>query len=109
MIRILIYRERSGIVKGFECHGHAGYSEYGTDIVCAAVSALVINTVNSIQTFTNDRCELSNDEKKGSIKLEFTGSPSEKSRLLVDSLELGIKNIEFDYGHEFVRLQIREV
>ena len=27
--------------------GHAGYAEEGQDIVCAAVSALVINTVNS--------------------------------------------------------------
>ena len=34
--------------------GHAGYAEPGQDIVCAAVSALVINTINAIEAFTED-------------------------------------------------------
>ena len=37
---------------GFDLEGHAGYSEAGTDIVCAAVSVLVINTINAVEMYT---------------------------------------------------------
>lgn len=33
---------------GFVIRGHAGYGPYGEDIVCAAVSALAQNTVQSL-------------------------------------------------------------
>lgn len=33
---------------GFVIRGHAGYRPYGEDIVCAAVSALAQNTVQSL-------------------------------------------------------------
>ena len=41
-------------VTGFRIEGHAGYAKHGKDIVCAAVSALVMNTMNSIHSFTSD-------------------------------------------------------
>ena len=34
---------------GFEITGHAGYAEYGQDIVCAAVSVLALNMANSVE------------------------------------------------------------
>lgn len=40
MITALLYMKDSNIV-GFEVSGHAGYAEEGSDIVCAAVSAMV--------------------------------------------------------------------
>ena len=36
--------------------GHSGYAEAGSDIICAGVSALVINTINSIETFHRGFC-----------------------------------------------------
>ncbi|MBQ8895764.1 MAG: ribosomal-processing cysteine protease Prp [Clostridia bacterium] len=32
----------------FRIHGHSGYAEEGSDIVCAAVSAMAMLTVNNI-------------------------------------------------------------
>ena len=43
MIQITFHKTRTGDYQGFTCSGHAGYAAYGEDIVCAAVSALVIN------------------------------------------------------------------
>ena len=40
-----------------------GYSEAGSDVVCAAVSVLVINTLNSIERFTSDKISLVSDEE----------------------------------------------
>ncbi len=56
MITITVKKRKSlsGIsIKGF----HAGYAEEGQDIVCAAVSVLMINTVNSLDAFTDDKFE----------------------------------------------------
>ena len=47
-------KKENGHYKSFHINGHAMYAEAGSDIVCAAVSALVINTINSIEEFTDD-------------------------------------------------------
>ena len=43
MIQVNILRDRNEVVKGIDINGHAGYAEYGQDVICAAVSALVLN------------------------------------------------------------------
>ncbi len=48
MTKITIFRNHDGEYLGFDCLGHAGYADEGEDIVCAGISALVINTINSI-------------------------------------------------------------
>ena len=53
MIEVQALKEK-GHYKSFHIQGHAGYADAGEDIVCAAVSALVINTINSIEEFTED-------------------------------------------------------
>ena len=49
MIQITIFQDSEHKASGIELNGHAGYGEEGYDIVCAAVSALALNTVNSIE------------------------------------------------------------
>jgi uncharacterized protein YsxB (DUF464 family) len=46
MIQVEVYKQSDHIVK-FSLSGHAGYAKSGRDIVCAAVSALVLNAINS--------------------------------------------------------------
>ena len=46
MIKATIYKTGRHEYAGFDISGHAEYSESGSDIVCAAVSAIVINTIN---------------------------------------------------------------
>ena len=53
MTKVTIFKQQ-GLYKGFEVSGHSGYADAGEDIVCAAISALTINCINSIETFTND-------------------------------------------------------
>ena len=48
MIQITIYKNKKHEYMGFDVDGHAGFDDSGHDIVCAAVSALVINTINSV-------------------------------------------------------------
>ena len=53
MIKAVFYTKNNTYF-GFKISGHADYGCCGKDVVCAGVSALVINTINSIEKFTND-------------------------------------------------------
>ena len=48
MIKGSFKRTGSGRIVSFELTGHAEAGPYGSDVVCAAVSALAISTVNGI-------------------------------------------------------------
>ena len=75
MTKITIFRNRDNEFLGFECLGHAGYAEEGEDIVCAGISALVINTVNSLGLYTKDAFFTDSDEETGKISLSFSSPP----------------------------------
>lgn len=104
MIEITIRSDEKGICNGFTINGHAEYSEYGKDIVCAAVSVLVINTINSIEYFTEDRF-LVNQEENGKIEFDMISKISKESRLLIDSLLLGLYGIEEQYGNQYIKFR----
>ena len=95
MIQVEIIRDASKAYVGFSIKGHAGYAEHGQDIICAAVSVLAQNTVNSIEQFTDDT---------------FSGEIDEKdSRLLLDSMVLGLTSIAEEYGKKYIKIRFREV
>ena len=48
MTTITFSKNQDGSYLGFDCFGHAGYAQAGDDIVCAGISALVINMINSL-------------------------------------------------------------
>ena len=104
MINVSIYKNAENLVTGFKLSGHADYSEYGSDIVCAAVSALVINTINSIENFTSDRFRLDQDEKKGFIEFHVISPLSNNSNLLLGSLVLGLSGIVEEYTEKYIKL-----
>lgn len=48
MTKVIFYR-RDGIFYGFEEHGHTGYGESGDDVLCAALSAMTMLLLNTIE------------------------------------------------------------
>ena len=106
MITVTIHRDSEGY-KGFQVVGHAGYAEEGYDIICSAVSALVVNAVNSIEAFTGDRFAAREDD--GVVELILEGTVSDRTTFLLDSMILGLRDIQTQYGNEFIRLKIEEV
>ena len=104
MIKISIYKNAESRIIGFRCAGHAGFAKSGQDIICAAVSALVINTVNSIEHFTSDTFDYKEDENKGEIDFKIVSKLSNESSLLLNSLFLGLQGIREDYGQEYIKL-----
>jgi len=105
MVTAKVLKDGNGIIKGFSVQGHALFDEKGKDIVCSAISILTINTVNSLEQFTDS--DFSCDTKDG-IEVSFNDPPDEKAQLLLNSYLLGLKGISEEYSQYF-RLMIEEV
>lgn len=80
---------------GIEMDGHAGYHENGHDIVCAAVSALTCNLVNSLAHLTNTKIRA--ETKSGYTRICWD-ELTEAGKLLVDSWFLGISAVNQSYN-----------
>ena len=109
MTHVSIIKTRNGEYKGFNCIGHSGYAERGEDIVCAAISVLVINTINSLDKLAGEKIKLVTNDEEGLIDCRFEGQINEKSKLLLDSMVLGLREIKKQYGKTFIDLTFEEV
>lgn len=106
MIRAVLFRQ-SGQWKGFEVSGHAGYREAGEDIYCAAVSILTFNTANAIEALTEDAVESS--DRDGRLICRFPKGLSEKGRVLMDAMLMGLSQIEETSRKKYLQVKIQEV
>ena len=61
MTKIVFFRS-GGTYYGFEEQGHAGYGEGGDDIVCAAISAMTMLVINTIEVAYASDVDYSIDE-----------------------------------------------
>lgn len=109
MTTVVIFKS-NGTYKGFTCTGHAGFAPSGKDIVCAAVSVLVINTINAIETLAGEKTDIITED--GVIKCRFPEKINDRTTLLMEAMILGLKDIERNYGKRdkkrYFELIIRE-
>lgn len=91
-------------VTGFRTEGHAEFARHGKDIVCAAVSILVMNTINSFEAFTSAVFDYSENEKKGIIEFKVLSEGTPETTLLFKSLLLGLQSIQDEYGEKYLRI-----
>ena len=101
MIRVTFHKKDHELVS-FEMTGHAGFGEYGEDIVCAGVSALAITTVNSIEKLAGYQPIVDVDEVEGGdlyleIVRDVTKVQAQTTQILLNSLLLGLEDIQSEY------------
>ena len=108
MTNIIFYARKDGTIFGLQSKGHAGFGVRGTDVVCASVSILTINTINSIQKLTSDKCNEKVNSRKATIDFEIDGEVSRESKVLLESLKLGLEAISKDYPGN-VKITVEEV
>ena len=107
MIAIQFRREGSNLMS-VEMSGHAEAGPYGHDIVCAAVSALSIGTVNSLSEIAEIPVKVvSAEDSGGYLKFTIPSDISQKQmktgQVLLQSLLLSLKSIEDEYS-EYVKI-----
>lgn len=106
MTKVRFYR-KGDTFTGFEIEDHTGFAESGSDIVCSAISALTINTINSIEALTEDIVKRNISEKMTYISLK-ADKPSDRCETLIKSLYIGLSSVAESY-RGYIDLKIMEV
>ena len=108
MTTVTFYKSND-IYTGFEAKGHAFFDSYGKDIVCASISVLMINTINSIEELCNGSFDLKEDEDEGILGIFLKKSDVKDIQLLIRSLKLGLDGICSEYGKKYLKVITKEV
>ena len=111
MIKVKIYTKKD-IIKGFEITGHALYADPGNDIVCSAVTMLVVNTIDTFTDILMKEDDINyvfdNNLAKLLLKEDEIIENNHDSQLILKKFELGIKSLVKHYG-KFIRVDYMEV
>jgi uncharacterized protein YsxB (DUF464 family) len=91
---------------GFDVSGHANYSIPGRDIVCAAISALTINTINSISELSDAETEI-RECLDGSIQYCVISKIDIITHTLMRAAQIGYKNIAEQYPENVTYMERR--
>ena len=75
--------------------GHSGYSEAGSDIVCASVSSICITTVNALLSIDEDCIEYVDNDGYLNIKIKKHNDIIDK---LINNMINLLKELEKDYN-----------
>ena len=96
---------------GFSCEGHADYAESGSDIVCAAVSALTATCVNALESVANIQAKVKRRPKDAYLQVLLPANLSDEQRhdsqVLLKCLKQGIGDLADQYP-KHVHLSIQE-
>lgn len=89
------FSRKNGEITGFKISGHAGYDDYGRDIVCASVSSAVQLTANMITEIFGYDAEVS--AEGDTVILKTTGSGEENLQKLFEGLRLQLDLISQEF------------
>ncbi|MBP3755394.1 MAG: ribosomal-processing cysteine protease Prp [Lachnospiraceae bacterium] len=110
MTTIVIEKSHEGTYKGFTCMGHAGYARKGKpDILCSAVSALSIHTINGLEKVAGQDISVSTDESTGFMRCVIKGTPLAATVTLMDAFVNSVEDLSDEYGEKFLQVKIQEV
>jgi len=99
MIEAVFYLNDDNRVCSFEISGHARYAQKGEDIVCSAVSAVVLTTILGIEEILELKAGLEQEDGYTYFCLpsEMEARDEDRALLLLDTLVAGIKKIAQQY------------
>ena len=92
MIKVII--NESDKINSIEIKGHSGYSESGSDIVCASVSSICITTVNGILNIDNNSIKYK--ESDGYLLIDVIKHSDTTDKLILNMISL-LEQLKKDY------------
>ena len=92
MIKITIRYAKSKEFESLSIKGHANSGPLGHDLVCAAVSGVVLGGINALE----GEFSLKQDSKSGSIELAKSQDISEHDKVVIETIIAQIKSIARD-------------
>lgn len=109
MIQVAFFKQEGDLI-GFEASGHAGYDVYGRDIVCAAVSGILLTTLGGIDEVVGAHPKVKRNDETGYLHvllpLQLEEAAKHDACLLIRSAENGLRSISEQYP-DFIRVIIK--
>ncbi len=69
MTKLVFYRS-GGVFYGFEEQGHSGFGEAGDDVLCAALSAMTMLIINTVEVAYASSVDFTIDEETTNIQVK---------------------------------------
>ena len=111
MIKIEMVKVSNNL-ESVSIQGHANSAEYGSDIVCAAVSVLSQSVVNGMIKSLDGREDFFSLDDDGKIKINIPKDVDEiqkiKLQALADVLEINFDDLSKTYS-KYIKLEVKEV
>lgn len=100
MIKVVIKRNQTGSVRGFDISGHADYADAGNDIICSAVSVTAYTAAGALEDLAGLRRCYREDEGHMVIGLpeEMTAQQESTAAVILETTAIGYRQIELSYG-----------
>ena len=92
MIKVNL-KYNNDLIESISITGHAGFDDFGKDIVCASVSSIVITSVNAIVRLEND--SINYDDSNG-LSINIL-SHNDVTDTLIDNMVSLLKDLEKQY------------
>ena len=93
MLKIKLSKKDNKIKK-INLIGHAGYDDYGKDIVCSSASSIMITTVNAIMMF--DKSYIMYEPKKDNFEIIINKNDKVVDNLIKNMINM-FRQLEEDY------------
>lgn len=99
---IINFETKNDKIEKVEAKGHANYSQFGSDIVCSAVSAVIGGAINNLE------CEHKYKfDDPGYALIEMIGKVNYHDQCVLETMYVQLKSIEVNYG-DYVKVIVYE-
>jgi len=100
MINVNIVRNNTGFIRQISVGGHAGFNEYGKDIICAAVSAIAFTAAGALGELAgiNNCYRIKDGYMMISVPQNIKGEHKHTAKIILETAAIGLKQIEHEYG-----------
>ena len=102
------FRRENERITGFSVSGHSGYSEAGTDIVCAAISAVVGMTEATINDVCGGKAKVrvKEEDARISLTLPATCEEEESIQAVLAGMMVYLCNLRDEYSDYIEVLEV---
>ena len=96
------YLENNSVISKLEISGHANFDKKGKDIVCSAVSSIIIGGLNAINNISNFEVKIQN----GYVKCLSNNKIDIHDQIVIETIEVQLRTIQDSFG-DFVKIEER--
>lgn len=113
MIRATINRDKAGRIVSFALKGHAESAEHGEDLICCAASTIAQTVIGTLDEWIGENVKYTLEDGNIFCGISpyhtFDGETAIKIEGLMDSTNIGFRQLELTYGSEYVTVsEMRE-